>query len=177
MFHNCLYKNNHSDEVKAAGSTFTNGSHILAGYQPYKQQPFISGIGGSCLPGEDYNITAIRETIEELFDITDIPVELIILLCSICPKNAIIHNNYYNMIYDFEDLERMLSTVRNFGIVSPLYDSIPKTVYELIINRKVLNTKLVEISHLTLLPLVNHNTNYDFVDKHLLDDMKYILSR
>ena len=59
------------ENFRAAGSVFTDSKIILAGYQPRKKKPFISGIGGKREEGESYMDTAIRETVEELFEFKD----------------------------------------------------------------------------------------------------------
>lgn len=165
--------------VYAAGSFFTNGTHVLAGFQPYKERPVISGIGGKCLPGEIPFTTVIRETVEELFNVNEIRDEVISELSEIIPQNIIIHNNYYIHVYSFTDLECMLAILCNHRIISPIYESLPKNVYDLITNRKVLtNENYVEISHLTLLPLIYYNIdeNVCIIDKYFIQDINYYLS-
>jgi hypothetical protein len=67
----CLFKQTQFT-CEAAGIVFTNGTHILAGYQPRKKNPHISGLGGSKQKDESYMQTAWRETLEELFELKDI---------------------------------------------------------------------------------------------------------
>jgi hypothetical protein len=47
------------DEYTACGVVFTDGRHILAGYQPNKKNPCISGIGGMKEKGETHFDTAM----------------------------------------------------------------------------------------------------------------------
>lgn len=164
--------------VSAAGSFFTNGIHVIAGYQPYKEKPIISGIGGKCLSGELPFTTVIRETIEELFNVDELNDKVITELSQILPQNILLHNNYYIHVYSFTDLELILEILRANGIVSPLYDSLPKDVYELVINRKVLSDgNYVEISHLTLLPLIYYSEERaGIIDKYFIQDINYYLS-
>lgn len=166
--------------ISAAGSFFTNGTHVLAGYQPHKEKPIISGIGGKCLPGELPFRTVVRETVEELFNVDEVGDELMVQLCTVVPQNIIIHNNYYIHVYSFNDLELMLGILRSTGgFVSPLYDSFPSSVYELVVNRKVLSDeKYVEISHLTLLPLICYSEGEGgIIDKYFIQDINYYLSQ
>ena len=52
-------------DYNSAGIIFTDGTHVIAGYQKNK---FFSGIGGGREPSElDAKFTAIREMLEELF--------------------------------------------------------------------------------------------------------------
>lgn len=57
-------------DYNSAGIIFTDGKHVLAGYQKNR---FFSGIGGSKEPSEtDPKFTAIREMLEELFGFDEI---------------------------------------------------------------------------------------------------------
>ena len=47
-----------------AGCIFTNGTHVLAGFQPNKKSPAISGFGGKRHGTETFTQTALRETLE-----------------------------------------------------------------------------------------------------------------
>ena len=62
----------HTD-YKAAGVIFTNNTHIIAGFQQDEQtnEYAFSGIGGKKEDPDNANpkFTAIREMLEELFDI------------------------------------------------------------------------------------------------------------
>lgn len=139
-------------EYTAAGVFFTNGSLVLGGYQPHKKHPCISGIGGNKNEDETYIHTALRECIEELFEIKTIPKKLFTKLQSISPKTIMQSDKYINIVYSFDDLELFLKHMKSYGLNSPVYTIFPKSVQELILNRIV--TKSSEISHLVLLPLL-----------------------
>jgi hypothetical protein len=159
-------------EYTGAGCVFTDKYHILAGYQPRKNIPFISGFGGSKHPGETALVTAIRETIEELYDIAHVPDDLINTIHNaIRPMKLVSSGTYVLAIYSLRDLEILVNVVETYGIESPLYTKLPHTVPELIFWRKKSNT--AEISHILLLPYVKeHETNSPFVDPLFLEDMK-----
>jgi hypothetical protein len=140
------------DEFTAAGVLFTNGSHILGGYQPHKKHPCISGIGGAKHDHETFIQTALRECMEELFEIKTIPKSLFTKLKSITPKTIIHSNKYINLVYSFDDLELFLKYCKSYGLKSPLYTIFPKSIHELILNRSV--TESAELSHLVLLPML-----------------------
>jgi hypothetical protein len=163
-------------DYNAAGIIFTNGRQILGGYQPNKKNPFISGIGGMKEPGETYIITAIRETLEELFDIKDIPEMLLndiqIFLIS---KKVILNGTYVSIICSFDDLHIILNLVKQYGIQSKLYNEIPNKLDDLIFKRK--KHKDSEISELCLLPLVKHNNVNPFIDKYFIDDFNQLLEQ
>lgn len=164
-----------ADKYKAAGSVFTDGKLILAGYQPKKRKPFISGIGGGKEAGETYKDTALRETLEELFEFKEIPEKLKQdIHANILPQKLIQNNTYIMIVYNFQNLEKMLSLVKKHKMVSPLYDTIPSTLLDLLLKRK-LNAGSPEISHLALLPLVSHSKANPFVDPYFIEDMPLLL--
>ncbi len=160
------------DGFKAAGVAFTNGVHVLAGYQPHKKHPSISGIGGSRERGENYMQTALRECVEELFEPTSIPKLLLPKLASIVPQKVIQSGSYINAIYTFDDLQKMLTLMKRLGLRSPLYEPFPKTLMDLIMKRVIRPT--AEISHLALLPVVAQSAD-TFMDPHFVADMSSFL--
>lgn len=162
------------DKFNAAGVAFTNGRHVLAGYQPHKKHPSISGIGGSREIGESYMETALRECVEELFEPTSIPKSLFAKLATIAPQKVIQSDTYINVIYSFDDLEAMLKLIKRSGLTSPLYIAFPKNIQELIMNRipaaSLGPAKEVEITHLALLPVIEHAAD-TFMDPYFMADM------
>ena len=134
-----------------AGIFFTNGNLVLSGYQANKEIPMIGGIGGKKELNETYQETAIRETLEELFDIEPTKEIIKLINMNIIYKKTMIQNNYIILVHTFEDLELILLKLNQYNIISPLYDIFPTTISELILRRKYEEDS--EISHLCLLPL------------------------
>lgn len=159
-------------EYNASGCIFTDNNLILAGYQPTKRKPFISGLGGMKKTNEDCFITALRETIEELLEIGDVPLSIINKIRSnIKPVKIIQNNDYIIIVYTFKDLEKILKICNKQK--SLVYDKIPIKLNDLLFNRK--NIKDTEISHLCLLPVIyNHDINNPFVDKYFLSDLSLL---
>jgi hypothetical protein len=154
---------------KAAGVVFTDGKLILAGYQPLKKTPFISGIGGSKEPGEGYKVTALREMVEELFEVPP-PAELIAELKTLrSPKSILQTGTYVRLVYTFEDLEAILKCIKTYSLKSPLYDTFPETLMELLFDRRP--KAKVEISHLCLLPVVKHEAGTPLVVSYFVKEM------
>ena len=155
----------------AAGILFSNETHVLAGYQPHKSTPCITGIGGTRNEGEYALQTAWRETLEELFNINPDKELITIINLNIIHKKLCVIDNYYILTYTFEDLELILQLLNKKNITSNLYDTFPSTIYELIFNRKIDSKN--EISHLCLLPLKeNVIINNDFIK-----DINYFLAQ
>lgn len=153
-----------------AGSFFTDQKLVLCGYQQNKKIPNLSGFGGK---KEDidktYIETAIRETIEELFDIKPDRDTIKYINHNVIYKRLVIQNNYYMLVYTFDDLEIMLDILHKKEITSKLYTDFPKTISELIFNRNF-NVKS-EISYLCLLPL-KENISINF---ELIQDINSVL--
>ena len=160
------------DKYKAAGSVFTDGKLILAGYQPLKNKPFISGIGGKKEEGETYKVTALRETVEELFEFDTVPGKLIEDLMKVTPEKVIQNGTYIMMVYNFDDLATMLKIISKYKLKSKLYDAAPLTLMDLLFKRKI---DLVEISHLALLPLVKHEKSTPYVNAYFIEDMPILM--
>lgn len=135
-----------------AGCIFTNGTHVLGGFQPKKC--IISGIGGKAEGSETPFETALRETIEELFEIKDVEKELINkLLIELKTYSDIkITDFYVSFIFSFKELERLLKILKRYRLVSPLYSTFPQTWMDLIFQRKI--DIEAEVSHLCLLPIL-----------------------
>lgn len=159
----------------ASGVVFTNGTHILAGYQPNKRKPFVSGIGGMKEKSETFLETAFREVFEELFEIYSIPKELFQdIRVLLVPKHILRTDGYWNLVYTFKDLHSLLALMKKHNVESELYEDLPSTLYGLVVDRKLVQKK-VEISHLCVLPLVKHNSNTHYVDPCFLDDIPKLL--
>ena len=137
-------------QFTAAGCLFTDGVHVLAGYQPNKREPSISGLGGNKLSGESYKRTAFRETLEELFDTRVSGRLLDIVEMSLEPKSTMMNGKYILLYYSFEDLEVVLQFASAYCQHTQLYDEWPLTINDLIFNRKY--SKDSEVAHLCLLP-------------------------
>jgi len=147
----------------SAGSLYTNNKLVLCGYQQNKQNSTISGFGGKKeTTDESYIETAIRETLEELFNIVPNKEIIHLINANINHNKLIIQDNYYMLVYSFDDLELMLNLLNKNQITSKLYDSFPVTLSDLILNRKINNES--EISHICLLPLKQNITiNNEFI--------------
>ena len=171
---NIFSKKKDTEFHKGAGCLFTDGVRVLAGYQPNKKSPFISGIGGSKKAGESYVETALRETVEELFGLTKYPPTMIDELKMIEPKNVCKNSDYVNLVFTFKDLDLFLLVLSKYknDLKSTLYKSVPTTLNSLLLDR--VYDKAAEVSHLVLLPLVDHNPSTPFVDPLFLKDMTVI---
>jgi hypothetical protein len=132
-----------------AGILFTDEKHVLAGYSFKKQ---ITGFGGHCIGRETPAQTAFREVVEELFEV-EVDEELVDKLISeFRLKEFYLNDNYWVAKCSFEELERLLIIVKQFGVISPLYDEMPVTIQEVIFRRKIVNSCSTEHSHIILLP-------------------------
>lgn len=154
-----------------AGCLFTNGTHVLAGYQPNKQYPSINGIGGKPEEGEEDVVTALREFLEEVFGIYDC-VKGIAQLRMVEPRGVLSQKRYTTFIYNFEDLEKMLEIVSTLEVSSPLYAEAPRCLMDLLFKRLPVKS---EISHLCILPFIEHDNKNAFVEPYFLRDISRII--
>jgi hypothetical protein len=151
--------------IKGAGCIFTNGKLILAGYQPYKKVPVISGIGGSCNSGEDYIDTAHRELLEELFGFEGDLTNLIMLVKNTVSSSKYITDGpYINLVYNFDDLSAILVLLNKQSAHSKFYDKFPQCIEDLLLKRKLIQG--AEIQHLILLPVIQ---NLPIADEFIKD--------
>ena len=147
-----------------AGILFTDGTMCLAGYNQHRF--CISGIGGKAKDGELVYQTAVRETLEELFELEEIPDACMSIICSSLKFNTVMSvPNYSTFIMSFNDLDKILLFVRMFQVKSRVYSEIPGTITELLLNRKTHEN--AEFSHLALLPCTYNLA----LDRHLLNDI------
>lgn len=149
-----------SDSFRGAGCLFTNGKTVLAGYQRKRGDIIISGLGGSRQEHETFIETALRETIEELFDIKEVPSKLLEGLkdklrpASIKGKEVPDWGIYVQLVYTFEDLQVILKYVERAAIKSPLYESFPRTISDLLLKRNPhRRSSSPEIEYLTIIPV------------------------
>ena len=155
--------------INSAGCIFSNGSVILSGWQQKNNKYIISGIGGNCIGNELIETTAIRETIEELFNVDNVDNNLIQeIITNVCPNQIIINGTYGILVYDFDHLEKILAIINKYNLHSDLYQNFPQTINDLIFKR-INNTK-AEIQTLCLLPV-----NREIVlDKYFLLDIQIL---
>jgi len=154
-------------DYTSAGCIFTNGTHILGGYQPNKAAPCISGIGGKKEGGEEFLETAMREMLEELFGIYN-RKDFVKTLMAVPYERLLISGDYVSLIYNFVALEKILAELRSSMATSPLYEEMPLTLNDLIFNRLPVDS---EISHLCLLPVVKHSRGAPFVENCFMKDI------
>ena len=143
-----------SAPYEGAGCLFTNGTHVLAGYQPNKKVPLITGLGGKRLPSETNPLdTALRETIEELFHVSNIHQSTIEDIKSTAyPKKTFMNGSYHVFVYSFVDLECMFYILRLNHQDTTVYRTLPKTMNDLIFKREASQYPDAEIRHLCLIP-------------------------
>lgn len=125
-------------EYYAAGIHFTDFYTILAGAQPVKNIPCISGFGGRKIGADKSSMhTAFRETIEELYGFTvkqDF-IDSLVSDCELIPHDQEDNDGYIFYVLDYEQLLRMTKYVwKKYGIM-PHYKEYPETIDELINKR------------------------------------------
>ena len=147
--------------IYGAGCIFTDGSLILAGYQPTKKTPIISGIGGKRDEDEYYFETAHRELLEEVFGIKEGHQNLSTHIeRMIKPVRTLYVGNYVNLVYTFKDLEYILILIHSLSMKSEFYDEFPQNLQDLIFKRKTVHG--AEIQQLVILPVAKFTVADEF---------------
>jgi hypothetical protein len=163
-------------EFRGAGCMFTNGRTVLGAYQSKRGIITISGLGGNRNECETFMVTALRETLEELLDVQEVPPGLIQRLekelrpTSIRGKYVDGWGIYVVVIYTFEDLLKILKRAEEASVKSPLYTKFPRTLSTLLLDRDPAMNPNTEITYLTILPV---GTPYSHTPIHqdLVEDM------
>jgi hypothetical protein len=141
-----------------AGILFTDGKFTLSGVNKYSE---MTGIGGKKKDEETPIQTAIRETVEELFEPEEIPAGLFEeLYTRLIFDNMMFKSNYSTFIMNFNDLKIFFVTVKKYDLKSKVYDILPSTIEELILERKVV--KNAELRYMMLIPNRPLHTELDF---------------
>jgi len=140
----------------AAGCLFidTKTKKTITGLQEKNGKMILSGFGGMIEPTDECVIdAAIRETLEELFHIQPVPNEVVkYIMINYIPRNQFQNGDYHVLVYDFLDLADFCQICHGFQLTSPLYDTFPKNLSELILDRKILAE--AEVKQLVVLPFV-----------------------
>ncbi len=137
--------------MACGGCIFTDKTYVLAGLQVKNERKLISGFGGMALEQEESIHAALRETVEELVGLFDVPQIIDELFLHCMPQRFFQNGPYLLLQYSFEDLEDMLKIIRGYNVQSPYYATFPLTVQDLLFHRK--KDKEAEIQALALLPL------------------------
>jgi hypothetical protein len=141
-----------------AGILFTDGKFTLSGVNKYSE---MTGIGGKKKDKETPIQTAIRETVEELFEPEEIPAGLFEeLYMKLIFDNMMFRSNYSTFIMNFNDLKVFFVTVKKYELRSKVYDILPSTIEQLILERKVM--KNAELRYIMLIPNTPLHTELDF---------------
>ncbi len=133
-----------------AGILITDYKNILCGYQKYINNfNYLNGFGGKKENNESYYETAIREFIEEMYEVT-IKKELIIEIIKIIKNiKILINDDYIIIVINFTKLKDIMVFLKD-KIKSKLYDKMPNSLEELILNRKIGNNQ--EIKQISIIP-------------------------
>jgi hypothetical protein len=153
-----------------AGCAFTDRNKILAGtsFKPLGDIR-MSGFGGKRRGCETAEETAWREVLEELFDWTsqEIPDSLLAFCFGLEPIGCLEKKGYICFIYTFTQLEEILKRIER---PSPLYLNIPRTLGELVFDRKFImkspfdKEACPEINQIVVLSLYRQSVDIEFYD-------------
>lgn len=157
------------DTYRAAGCCFVEGNLVLAGLQPRKGRPVVSGLGGHKEAADTHYLdTAVRETLEELLGSAVIPKKAIEKIQRLVqPSHVVNHGDYVVCYYSFDDLKVFLRVAKQYGVRTYIYDKFPASVQDLVFKRK--KSQTTEVETLGLLPLAM--CVYSTIDGRFLEDL------
>ena len=156
--------------IEPSPSTEGLGKLSQSESEPSKHTAGLYGIGGKRESTDaNYRETAAREMLEELFGFHRPSRMLLQRILLIPPHKETTVSGYIMLHYGFDDLVKMLLTLR--GQTSPFYDKMPTSISELILARR--HVAKAEMSHLCLLPMT-YPTLY--ISSDLANDINRILS-
>lgn len=154
--------------TKNAGCLFTDGIYVLSGLQVKNGNCLLSGFGGGGLPEEDVIHTGLREMVEEIFEIYDIPEVIDEIFTHFIPRRFVENDDYTILVYDFEDLLDFCKILKENHLTSPVYEKFPTSIEELLFKRSP--GESTEIQRLALLPFDSEM----ILDKHFLKDIELV---
>lgn len=150
-----------------AGILFTDDRLVLAGC---RSNGVITGIGGKKKGDETAYHTAIREMLEEIFELDPLPDVLLKEVYEKVTSYHVIAGTYTVFLCSFDDLKEVIDIVCSHDVKSRVYDNLPKNIEQLIFNRH--SSEKSEFSHLVLLPYFS-NTR---IENFFLKDIKMFLN-
>ncbi len=125
---------------QSAGCMFLGPEHVVVGLQRTRSSEVrISGLGGKREAEESWYETAIRETVEELFHVSEIPAALLDALAKLQPLDVLFQTRagYVCIVYNIQDLPVFLRICRRFLQSSPLYPTFPTSIASLLLDRRI----------------------------------------
>jgi hypothetical protein len=161
-----------SFEYDGAGCMFADDSTFIACVhsQPYKNGRIkISGFGGKREAGENWEQTALRETVEEFFHISlasvrDPEAFYYDLKRAIAPRTVLFQNKeafkYLTLVFGFAELERFLRVCERYLRTSPVYPKFPTSIEDALLGRR--SVAGTEVFHLIAWPLRFNNALLEF---------------
>jgi hypothetical protein len=158
-----------------AGILFTNGKAVLGGISNIDGSSIISGIGGKKENNENFYECAVRETIEEIFEIdvsSDFIKSFILDSNTFIIDHEIINDGYIIIVCNFAMLENLSKRLSCDGYKSDLFEGEMPNSYEDIIRQRKRSDNS-EIKSLLLLPIENNNDELSClnISKEFLDDI------
>uniref|UniRef100_A0A6C0AQQ9 Nudix hydrolase domain-containing protein n=1 Tax=viral metagenome TaxID=1070528 RepID=A0A6C0AQQ9_9ZZZZ len=152
-----------------AGILFTEGPVAIAGVQKHYKHTdtILSGFGGRReASDQDWVHTAFRETVEELYNTTNVPIKLINALRRqiVSLKSPMYTNGYVIIQLNFDQLRTFLKICRTY-LLCEIYKQMPTTLDDLILKRCPSSSS--EIGALALIPVAQAIT----IDPEFLGDL------
>ena len=157
--------------MSSAGILFLENTSFLSGFQ--RKQMRWSGFGGKAFPDETPAKTAVRETVEELFevDLSENDIEQLIEQLSIWHEYS--SKGYIFFVLPFSGITTISEFLEEKGYTSRVYPQFPKSITSLISQRIISNAK--EIEKINLFTFSDIQEFQLAFDKHFLSDLRFFI--
>lgn len=150
----------------AAGMLFQDGDRFLSGWNP--SLTAWSGFGGKRRGNETSIQTAVREVVEEIFQVNLVREDINTLEEELSPFDFKQNGEYVVFFMNVSSLFQISVFLEKKGYRSPLYSSFPANVVDLIEARRLPEGNPYEVTHLCLL---DANFSSAPVDKYFRSDL------
>jgi hypothetical protein len=161
-------------EWHGAGILFTSHNTVLVGYKIVNDNWQISGFGGKRNEDETYYQTAIRETLEELYEVP-ITNEMIDYVVRRLEYTKVVNNNGYILIIcKLSKITEFMLAAVHFMFDTPLYETLPYSATALIGERNdKFSSEFHYLGFMSTKLIVSKTGSVD-CDPNLISDMEYI---
>jgi hypothetical protein len=159
----------------SAGILFISNNTALIGYKIINESWIVSGFGGKKEEGELYYQTAIRETLEELYEVP-ITKEVIEYVANRINVKKIVNNDgYVLMICETKQINKFILAGIHFVFDSLMYDSLPYSVLSLIGKRNEISDSEYPFIGFLPMSMILSDSSPLKIDPNLISDMKYVI--
>jgi 8-oxo-dGTP pyrophosphatase MutT (NUDIX family) len=157
--------------MSSAGILFIESTQFLSGFQ--RKLNRWSGFGGKALPNESPQETAVRETVEEIFEVNLTRVHIDELERILYLGNYYESGSYIFYTLPFSALLVISAYLATKKYISPVYHSLPTNINDIV--EKRISEKATEIEKVCFFSFYDLPELQDAFDKNLRNDLSFFI--